>query len=167
MMRWPFSRSAQDALIVEPLTSAHLRAVADIHAQTFARAWTDGEIENLVSPASSWAMVARSVDAPARLAGFVSMRSAADEAEVLSIGVKPSWQGYGVGRMLMDAALAEAYGQRLTSVFLEVDETNRAASSLYAKLGFHAVAERPDYYQLPDGRRSKAVIMRRDLVQPQ
>ncbi|MEO1747755.1 MAG: ribosomal protein S18-alanine N-acetyltransferase [Pseudomonadota bacterium] len=166
-MRWPFSRSAQDALIVEPLTSTHLRLVADIHAQTFARAWTDGEIEDLISPASSWALVARSVDAADKLAGFVIMRSAVDEAEVLSIGVKPSWQGNGVGRMLMDAVLAEAYGQRLTSVFLEVDETNRPASLLYSKLGFQPVAERPDYYQMPDGRRTKAIVMRRDLVQPQ
>ena len=166
MMRWPFSRSVQDALVVEPLTSAHLHIAADIHAQTFARAWTDGEIENVIQSQSSWALVARSVDDANKLAGFVIMRSAADEAEVLSIAVKPSWQRYGVGRMLMDAVLAEAYRQRLSSVFLEVDEANTAASLLYTKLGFHAVAERPDYYRLPDGSRGKAIIMRRDLDQP-
>ncbi|MEO0542298.1 MAG: ribosomal protein S18-alanine N-acetyltransferase [Pseudomonadota bacterium] len=165
-MRWPFSRSAQDALVVEPLTSAHLRSVADVHAQTFATAWTDGEIESLLSPSSSWALVARSVERAEKLAGFVIMRSAADEAEILSIGVKPSWQRYGVGRMLMDAALAEAYRQRLSSVFLEVEENNRPAASLYTKLGFHMVAERPGYYRQPDGSRSKAIVMRRDLDQP-
>ena len=165
-MRWPCSRTAEEALVVEPLTSAHLRRVADIHAQTFARAWTDGEIENLVQSSSSWALIARSIDSAEKLAGFVIMRSAVDEAEVLSIGVKPNWQRYGVGRMLMDAVLAETYRQRLTSVFLEVDEANVAASSLYTKLGFRAVAERPDYYRLPDGSRGKAIIMRRDLDQP-
>ena len=164
-MRWLFSRAANDALTVETLTSAHLRHVADIHAMTFARGWTDGEIESLVQSASSWAFVARAVDEPNKVAGFVIIRSAADEAEVLSIAVKPSWQRNGVGRMLMDAVLAQAYRQRLTSVFLEVDEANMAAVSLYAKLGFHAVAERPDYYRLPNGSRGKAIIMRRDLEQ--
>lgn len=165
MIRWPFSRTAREALTVEPLISNHLRPAADIHKQTFARAWTDGEIEDLVSGTSAWAYVARAVDDPSRVAGFIILRMAATEAEVLTIAVKPSWQGYGVGRMLMDAALADAYQKRLESVYLEVDEFNQAARALYTKLGFKSVAERPDYYRLDDGRRAKAVVMRRDLEQ--
>lgn len=65
--------------------------------------------------------------------------------------------------MLMDASLAKAYQARLLSVFLEVDERNKCALGLYGKLGFRPVAERPDYYRAPDGRRTKAIVMRRDL----
>ncbi|MEM1375829.1 MAG: ribosomal protein S18-alanine N-acetyltransferase [Pseudomonadota bacterium] len=162
-MRWPFSRTAQEALAVEPFTASHLRYAADIHAATFFRPWTDGEIENLLNTRTNWAFVARHRDRHDRVAGFAILRSAFDEAEVLTIAVKPSWQGYGVGQMLMDAALSRAYSERISSVFLEVDENNKGALRLYTKLGFIPVGERPDYYRQDHGRRSRAIIMRRDL----
>ena len=66
----------------------------------------------------------------------------------------------------MDAVLAKVYHQRMSAVFLEVEEANKPAFSLYSKLGFSSVAERPDYYRLPDGGHGKAIVMRRDLEQP-
>ncbi|MEO1746422.1 MAG: ribosomal protein S18-alanine N-acetyltransferase, partial [Pseudomonadota bacterium] len=126
--------------------------------------WTDGEIEDLMHTRSNWAFVARSADRPERVAGFTVLRTAVDEAEILTIAVKPSWQRHGVGRMLMDSALQRAYTERFASIFLEVGETNRAARALYTKLGFISVGERRNYYQHADGTRGNAIVMRRDFA---
>ena len=48
-------------------------------------------------------------------------------------------------------------------MFLEVDDGNQAALGLYRKLGFEKAGERPAYYVNENGRRSSALVMRRDL----
>jgi [ribosomal protein S18]-alanine N-acetyltransferase len=52
--------------------------------------------------------------------------------------------------------------QRAECLFLEVDETNVAAVTLYRKLGFREVAKRPSYYEGPSGR-TNALVMRLDM----
>jgi ribosomal-protein-alanine N-acetyltransferase len=48
-------------------------------------------------------------------------------------------------------------------MFLEVEAENKAAVTLYGRLGFKKVGERPAYYTGADGRRSSALVMSRVL----
>jgi ribosomal-protein-alanine N-acetyltransferase len=68
----------------------------------------------------------------------------------------------GLGWRLMDAVLRELHGQRADALFLEVDETNTPAITLYRRLGFFEVGKRPQYYNSAEGK-SGALVMRRDL----
>jgi len=165
-MKWwqGFWGSAEVTLV--PLTAEHARDAADVHAATFARPWTDGEIADLLSRPNVFGYAVRPAQGGVALTGFVLVRLAADEAEILTIAVRPDWQGYGVGRRLMDQVLAHAHRERLASLFLEVDEANAAALALYRKLGFAAVGERPGYYRDRQGERRRAIVMRRDLASP-
>jgi ribosomal-protein-alanine N-acetyltransferase len=63
----------------------------------------------------------------------------------------------------MDAVLRELHAQRAEKLFLEVDETNQPAIALYRRFGFREVGQRPRYYQSAGGRKSGALVMRRDL----
>lgn len=160
-----FGSDAVRQLAIEPLDLSHTRPMADIHAQTFSRPWTDGEfVELLSNPASSGYALREPLAKGGRLVGFVVTRTAGDEVEVLTIAVRPNWQGYGCGRLLMDRILADAHRDRLQSVFLEVNEHNSAAIALYKKLGFTRVGARPDYYRSGDGSRAAALVMRRDIA---
>ena len=55
---------------------------------------------------------------------------------VLGMGLLPDWRGRGLGRRLMQAALAQATAIGLERVQLEVYADNAAAIALYEKLGF-------------------------------
>ena len=88
--------------------------------------------------------------------GMVLARVAADEAEILTLGVHPAARRRGVARALMQATWQEARRRGAVALFLEVAAHNNAAQALYVTLGFIEVGRRRHYYA--DG--DDAVVMR-------
>jgi len=96
-----------------------------------------------------------------RLVGFLIFNQVLDEAELLNIAVKSSFQGEGLGACLLDYCLAEISNSAV-SLFLEVRVSNFPAIALYEGRGFRHVGERRAYYHSESGRED-ALIMRCDL----
>lgn len=71
------------------------------------------------------------------------------EASVHTIGVTGSWQGRGVGKMLL-RTLLEIADSVAAPVFLEVRTDNAAAIGMYERHGFTRLGLRRGYYQ-PSG----------------
>jgi ribosomal-protein-alanine N-acetyltransferase len=125
--------------------------LAALHAQCFQRPWTAGEIETMLDHPGAIAFASED--------GFVFLRCAADEAEVLTLAVVPGARRRGLGAALIRAACAEAEAVKVRRVFLEVAEHNQAARALYVRLGFAEVGRRTGYYAGD----VNAVVMSRDL----
>jgi ribosomal protein S18 acetylase RimI-like enzyme len=70
----------------------------------------------------------------------------------LSIGVKPAWQGLGIGRALLAATVELAHAQGHEALSLSVSERNLVARGLYERAGFVIV-----------GREGDGLTMRLDL----
>ncbi|PLX38066.1 MAG: ribosomal-protein-alanine N-acetyltransferase [Hyphomicrobiales bacterium] len=159
-MWWPSS-----PLIIDDATLDDADELSAVHATGFDPMWSGGEIAGLLRDETVFGIVARrgSPFGSRRPVGFVLVRMAADEAEILTIAVRPSHRKRGVGRSLLEAALRRLYHDRIAALFLEVDAGNAGAVSLYRKLGFRQVGERTGYYRTGNGERSTALVMRRDL----
>lgn len=152
------------AFEIFPLETVDAGIAAALHRMRFPQPWNDGEFHSLLSQDPVYGFLALKEGVLGRTAGgFVLARAAAGEAEILTIGVDQRFGRAGLGWRLMQAALREARMRGAEDVFLEVDEDNVAACGLYAKLGFAKVGERKAYYAAADGRRSTALVMRRDL----
>jgi ribosomal-protein-alanine N-acetyltransferase len=82
--------------------------------------------------------------------GFLFARIAADEMEILNLAVEPAAREHGVGGALLAAALAYGAKAAVTSVFLEVRESNRRARQFYERRGFAVTGRRPRYYHRPE-----------------
>ena len=92
-------------------------------------------------PASTWV-----AELNGSAVGFLAARDLSNrEFEMLNLAVTPRWQRHGIARRLIEHALASLPGQW----FLEVRESNHAARSLYAALGFQPVGRRSGYYRDP------------------
>ncbi|MCW8862090.1 MAG: GNAT family N-acetyltransferase [Rhodospirillales bacterium] len=144
---------------------AHAEVIAALHADCFVEAWDAASITALLETPGAFALIA--VDGKgdaAEPAGFILCRSAADECEVLSIGVLPSHRRRGVAKTLLDAAANVACKQGGADFFLEVAEDNSPARAFYGGAGFAEVGRRPGYYVRAPGRRVDALVLRRRLI---
>ncbi|HKY93770.1 MAG TPA: GNAT family N-acetyltransferase [Kiloniellales bacterium] len=133
-----------------------LEALACLHAECFPEApWSRGELALLLAQPETAAFLA---EGEGGLQGFILLRRAAEEAEVLSLGVAHRARRRGLASRLLAAGRAWL-GSGTERLFLEVAAGNAAALALYRSLGFRAVGRRDKYYA--DG--SDALVLRRDL----
>lgn len=89
--------------------------------------------------------------------GFVLLRVAADEAEILTIGVTARRQG--IATRLMGDAIGKAAEAGAAVMHLEVAAGNAPARGLYESLGFTQTGRRAKYYANGDD----AVLLSRRL----
>lgn len=146
---------------------ADLPHLAQIHAGGFARPWSDGEISALARSKGAAIWIAVDTGRKNReICGFVLLRQAADEAEIITIATAGNWQRRGVGRALMEHAIRVLQHDRVGRLFLEVSEDNKAALALYRGLGFRRVGIRQSYYsgaETASGTSTAALVMEREL----
>ena len=95
-------------------------------------------------------------------AGFVLTRHAADEEELLLIGVAPQYRGKGLAQSLIDQMFDSARSRGVRRIFLEMREGNPAVH-LYRKVGFEPIGQRPKYYRLSNGERVDAITFGRAI----
>jgi len=96
--------------------------------------------------------------------GFILLRVAADEAEVITLAVDPAWRRRGIGGRLLAAGLGRAAQAGAGTAFLEVAIDNIAALALYREAGFAEVGRRRNYYHRPEAGPVDALVLARPLA---
>jgi ribosomal-protein-alanine N-acetyltransferase len=146
------------------LVAAHVddaAALAAIHAESFAEPWTADEFDVFLRQIGVTGWMAREAGRPR---GFILIRRAVEEAEVLTLAVLPSARRRGIGRLLVSHAIEQLRDSGTASLYLEVAVNNRAAVGLYHSLGFAQCGKRRAYYApLDGGPPGDALVMRCDL----
>ena len=132
---------------------------AVLHAEAFDqphdRPWSEAAFAELLDQPGVFA-----VDSPE---GFIRMRAVADEAEILTLAVRPAARRGGQGARLVGEGVLAAAARGASRVFLEVAEDNAAARALYQKAGFLKAGRRPGYYAGTDGSRRDALLLALNL----
>ena len=124
----------------------HAAEIAQLHMGLFDTPWSIESIDQLLQHPGSTAFLAR-LQEPPPAAGFIMGQLAADEAEILSLGVRADRQRHGVGRRLVEALVRAAKRADARRLFLEVGHSNSGAIALYKGLGFKETGRRKGYYQ--------------------
>jgi ribosomal-protein-alanine N-acetyltransferase len=134
-------------------------AISEIERAAFSDPWSARSFRDALEHPSVYFGCARS-DA-GQVLGYVVAWFVADEGEIANLAVAPAGWGSGIGRVLLDAALAEAKQRRIESVYLEVRDSNVRARRLYQSRGFEEVGRRAKYYRRPV---EDAIVLRRTLT---
>lgn len=144
----------------------HLGEMARLHHAAFdeyqREGWGEAGLEGLLASPGVFALVAQA-NTTASLWGFIMLRVAADEAEIITIAVDPAMGRQGIGRQLVDEAMKAAEKAGAGCVFLEVAVDNEAALKLYEASGFVQAGRRRSYYRRGPAQ-IDAVVMRRDIA---
>ena len=93
-----------------------------------------------------------------QIIGFAICQTVLDEATLFNIAIVPSYQGNGLGKLLLNELIARLKEKGVQTLWLEVRESN-PARFLYEKIGFNEVDIRKSYYPKPSGGRENAVVM--------
>ncbi len=123
-----------------------LQSIYQIALESFSTPWAMSSFQEEFSNPKSKIKVA---EIYGEIVGFVIYRIIADEAEILSIAVKPELRRKGVAKSLLTDVLIEIK-QIVRSCFLEVRASNKEAIKLYEKLGFQQKGVRRKYYLNPE-----------------
>ncbi len=140
---------------IVPAGIPHAASLAAIHAASF-------------SPPDAWGAEAMALQLALPGAfgfidsagGMVLARTAAGEAEILTLAVRPERRRRGTGRALLEAAMREAASRGAGEMFLEVALRNAGARALYLAVGFAEMGVRRRYYS--DG--TDALVLRAPLT---
>ncbi|HKP77891.1 MAG TPA: ribosomal protein S18-alanine N-acetyltransferase [Phenylobacterium sp.] len=143
-----------------PASPEDAPAMASAHAQAFDNPWDEADFEDLLEGSGVFGFVVRGEDP----AGVLVCRTAAGEAEILTVGVAAWARRQGVGQALMTAAIGVAREAGAQAMFLEVDVGNASAVALYERLGFVQAGLRKGYYDRGANGRTDALVMRLDLT---
>ncbi len=150
------SVAPQQKVLLRPLTIADLPTVMLIEEELFAPdMWTEAMLRDELSrPQSRYYLVAEAEEQIVGYAGLVTYRY---EGHIATLGVRNTFQGNGIGALLLDTLLAEA-DHRVNRVLLEVRADNPVPQQLYRSRGFTEIGRRLNYYPFSG---ADAVVMSR------
>lgn len=150
--------------LLRRLEGLDLERAAALHREAFEplgeRPWTRQEMAELLASAGVAGLM---LEVDGRDTGLALWRTAADEAELLTIAVRADIRRCGHGRALLDAVVAHTRDAGAHELFLEVGADNAAARSLYSQAGFVDVGRRAGYYRRRTGF-ADAIVLRLTLV---
>ncbi len=132
----------------------HIDFIAETEKQNFSEPWSKNSILESLAHNTKF-FVAQTGDT---LLGYIGLNFVLDEGYITSIAVIEEYRKKGVATKLIKACFDFAKENKLSFVSLEVRTSNKAALSLYEKMGFSKEGIRKNFYSKPN---EDAIIMTR------
>ncbi len=141
----------------EPMQRSDLEQVYALEQSVYPHPWSMANFEDsLNSNYQAWILR----DRDGELLGYFLLMAVVDEAHLLNVAVSAERQGQGLGRFLLNQAVACARGLGMESVLLEVRPSNTRALEIYERYGFQHIGRRKGYYPAANQQREDAIVMR-------
>lgn len=161
----PLVRHRESDLSIETADARYASVLAAIHEPCFEDSWDAPAMAALLATPGAVALLAMQDKAGDKQpCGFVLLRAAADEMEVLTLAVLPHTRRRGVARALMQAVRRHAASAGAKKIFIEYARDNQAAHALYESVGYTRDGVRSNYYKNTDGTVSDAITASLNLT---
>ncbi|AEF16719.1 MULTISPECIES: ribosomal protein S18-alanine N-acetyltransferase [Thermoanaerobacterium] len=144
---------------IRPMVKSDIDKVMEIEYLSFSVPWSFESFVMEVTKNSCAHYIVAEVDG--QIAGYGGFWVVVDEGHITNIAVHPDFRGQGVGSAIVEGLIELAKNKGITSMTLEVRESNLVAQSLYKKYGFKPVGKRRGYYQ--DNNEDAVIMWKYDM----
>jgi ribosomal-protein-alanine N-acetyltransferase len=148
-----------DEVEIARATAADLDAIVALEGEAFPAPWRREFFESELAAPGRFSLVARRGP---RLAGYLFAMYFFDELHINKIAVTAADRRQGIANRLMEHCTTFAATHGVTSLSLEVRQSNHGAQEFYRFLDFRPAYVRPRYY--PDG---EAAVVMTKTIDPQ
>lgn len=131
-----------------------LENIKEILVSDFDDFWNYSTLKEELSNANSYYLVAKLDN---EILGFAGIKYVLNDADIMNIVVKKSKRKSGIGSLLLKNIIELCKKLNVSTLFLEVNEKNLPAISLYKKFGFEEVGFRKNYYK-----ENNAIVMKKE-----
>ncbi len=147
-------KAIRASLTYKVATSEDVPRITQIEKECFPNPWTEAMYREEIEKNKLATYVCALYED--QIIGFGGLWIIGNEGHITNVAVSPKYKNGGIGYLIGKELMAESENRAGTELnfTLEVRESNKAALSLYKKLGFNNVGKRPKYYGDED-----AVIM--------
>ena len=136
-----------------PLESSDIEEVLKIENECFSEPWSENSFKNSIKSGSNYFICAKF---DSKIVGYSGMYWVLDEGYIYNLAVDKNFRRWGIASNLILNLFNHSKNINLKLLSLEVRESNKAAKSLYRKLGFEFVGVRKNFYSFPT---ENAIIM--------
>ena len=143
-------------LLIRAAGLTDVGAVMNLEQGSIIHPWTENDIKTLITDMNKRCIVA---DLDGEIVCYVGAESVLDECNIGNIVTSKEHRGNGYATTVLGVLLNLLKQNGIHKVFLEVEDGNEPAISLYKKHGFAQYGYRRDYY----GQGKDAILMSKDL----
>lgn len=143
-------------LLIRAAELTDVGAIMNLEQGSIIHPWTENDIKTLITDMNKRCIVA---DLDGEIVCYVGAESVLDECNIGNIVTAKEHRGNGYATTVLGVLLNLLRQNGISKVFLEVEDGNEPAISLYKKHGFAQYGYRRDYY----GQGKDAILMSKDL----
>ena len=143
------------------MTFEDLDSVAAMEKENFSVPWSRDSFEGSLLQDNYRMVVVNSDTDEDEVLGYCCFYYVLDEAEIANVCIRKDMRNQGLGLAMMSFIIKLAKELGVSTMYLEVRESNTAAQALYKKLGFFENGRRKNFYELP---REDALVMRYNVL---
>ena len=130
-----------------PMTEQDIKKLALLDKACFSRPWSENSFREELQNDIAVYYVAHDGE---RVVGYAGLWRICDSADITNIAVLKEYRRQGIATALLKALIKKARELEMTSLTLEVRETNKGAIELYRSFGFEIIGRRKRFYQDPE-----------------
>ncbi len=131
-------------ITIRAMTDADLEEVLAIENESFSHPWNRDHFLDELKSVHAFPLVA--IDPEESIIGYICPRRFLDEGHILNIAVRQKFRGQRLGQLLVERVLNDCRAAKVSTVSLEVRQSNKTAIALYRQLGFVETGRRRKYY---------------------
>ena len=123
----------------------HLSLIASLERATFSSPWSEKSLEFFLEELNFCVVLLND----GKLASYCTVSTVLDEAQIINVATDIRLKRLGFAESVLKAVFDECVRRSITSISLEVRESNESAIALYKKLGFEVLGKRKNFYTEP------------------